>query len=183
MPLKTFVKVGSITNLSDARYCAGMGADLLGFNTIEGKDNYLSPKQFQEIRGWVTGPKVVAEVSGVQSGSQLASIVENYQPDFLELGLAELPFLSGNTIPFILRIDAKIPVGNLIQQPDFVLASSFVEGINYPLLIEVTSLAEAEQAFQHSSIKGIALRGSAEISPGLKNYDELAEVLEFLDVD
>ena len=29
MPLKTFVKVGNITNLSDARYCAGMGVDML----------------------------------------------------------------------------------------------------------------------------------------------------------
>jgi len=183
MPLKTFVKVGSITNLSDARYCAGMGADMLGFNTIEGKDHYLSPKQFQEIRGWVTGPKVVAEVSGVQSAAQLASIIENYQPDFLELGLAELPFLSGNIIPFILRTDGKLPEDNLTQQPDFVLAPSFQEEINYPLLIEVTSLAEAEQALKHSTIKGIALRGSAEISPGLKNYDELAEVLEFLDLD
>ena len=26
MALKTFVKVGNISNLSDARYCAGMGA-------------------------------------------------------------------------------------------------------------------------------------------------------------
>ncbi len=183
MPLKTFVKVGSITNLSDARYCAGMGADMLGFNAIEGKDHYLSPKQFQEIRGWVTGPKVVAEVSGVQSADQLKSIIENYQPDFLELGLAELPFLSANTIPFILRIDTNEQQGNLAQQPDFILATSFIDGINHPLLIEVNSLAEAEQALQHTTIKGIALNGSAEISPGLKTYDELADVLEFLDVD
>ncbi len=183
MPLKTFVKVGSITNLSDARYCAGMGADMLGFIAIEGQDNYLAPKQFQAIRGWVTGPLVVAEVSGLQSSSQLASIIEHYQPDYLELGLAELPFLSANSIPFILRLDTVIDIINLPYKPAFVLAPIFLSEITIPLLIEVTSLAEAKQALQHTTIKGIALRGTAEISPGLKNYDELAEVLELLDAD
>ena len=183
MPLKTFVKVGSISNLSDARYCAGMGADMLGFNAIEGKDHYLSPKQFQEIRGWVTGPLVVAEVSGLQSAAQLAIIIESYQPDYLEMGLAELPFLSENPIPFILRIDKELADVKLLNKPAFVLAPTFLSNTIYPLLIEVTSLVEAEHALQHSTIKGIALRGSAEISPGLKTYDELAEVLELLDAD
>ncbi|MEO7992193.1 MAG: N-(5'-phosphoribosyl)anthranilate isomerase [Chryseolinea sp.] len=183
MPLKTFVKVGSITNLSDARYCAGMGADMLGFNAVEGKDHYLSPKQFQEIRGWVTGPLVVAEVSGLQSAAQLTRIIENYQPDYLELGLAELPFLSENLIPFILRLDKELSSVNLPNKPAFILASTFLSNTISPLLIEVSSLAEAEQALQHTTIKGIALRGSAEISPGLKTYNELAEVLELLDAD
>ncbi len=183
MPLKTFVKVGSITNLSDARYCAGMGADMLGFNAVEGKDHYLSPKQFQEIRGWVTGPLVVAEVSGLQSAAQLTSIIENYQPDYLELGLAEIPFLLNNSIPYILRLDKELADEKLPNKPAFVLASFFLSNTITPLLIEVSSLAEAEQALQHTTIKGIALRGSAEISPGLKTYDELAEVLELLDAD
>ncbi len=183
MPLKTFVKVGNITNLSDARYCAGMGADMLGFNAIEGKDHYLSPKQFQEIRGWVTGPLVVAEVSGLQSAAQLNSIIENYQPDYLELGLAELPFLSENSIPFILRLEKELIDVKLQNKPTFILAPTFLSNTLSPLLIEVSSLAEAEQALQHTTIKGIALRGSAEISPGLKTYDELAEVLELLDAD
>ncbi len=183
MPLKTFVKVGSITNLSDARYCAGMGADMLGFNAVEGKDQYISPKQFQEIRGWVTGPMVVAEVSGLQSAAQLTSIIENYQPDYLELGLAELTFLSENPIPFILRLDKELTDIKLPNKPTFVLASTFLSNTISPLLIEVSSLAEAEQALQHTTIKGIALRGSAEISPGLKNYAELADVLELLDAD
>ncbi len=183
MPLKTFVKVGSITNLSDARYCAGMGADMLGFIVVEGQDHYVSPKQFQEIRGWVTGPLVVAEVSGLQSAAQLTSIIENYQPDYLELGIAELPFLSNNSIPFILRLERELTDVELPSQPAFVLASTFLSNTISPLLIEVSSLAEAEQALQHSTIKGLALRGSAEISPGLKTYDELAEVLELLDTD
>ena len=41
MSLQTFVKVGEITNLSDARYCAGMGVDLLGFNVVENTPGYV----------------------------------------------------------------------------------------------------------------------------------------------
>ncbi|MFM1835376.1 MAG: hypothetical protein RJA04_63, partial [Bacteroidota bacterium] len=48
--LKTLVKVSAITNLSDARYCAGMGVDLLGFPL--GK---ISIDQFTEIRNWLAG--------------------------------------------------------------------------------------------------------------------------------
>ena len=183
MPLKTFVKVGRITNLSDARYCAGMGADMLGFSAVVGQEHYLSHHQFQAIRGWVSGPIIVAEVSGLQNTSQLTSIIENYQPDYLELGVAELPFITNYQIPFILRIEKSFNETNIPNKPTFVITPNFIPQFTFPQLIEVTSLAEAEQALQHLSIKGIALRGSAEISPGLKNYDDLAEVFEFLDID
>lgn len=57
MSLKTKVKVGNITNLSDARYCAGMGVDWLGF-PIES----VNPKTFAEITSWVTGPQFMIEL-------------------------------------------------------------------------------------------------------------------------
>src|SRR4051812_19134719 len=88
MPLKTVVKVGNISNLSDARYCAGMGVDMLGFRVLEKQENFISPRLFQEIRGWVSGPKVVAEVYGLESPEQLLAIVSNYAPDYFELSLS-----------------------------------------------------------------------------------------------
>ena len=48
MPLKTIVKVGSITNLSDARYCAGMGVEMLGFNVVAGHESFIDAKKYQE---------------------------------------------------------------------------------------------------------------------------------------
>ncbi|MBL7857481.1 MAG: phosphoribosylanthranilate isomerase [Cyclobacteriaceae bacterium] len=187
MPLKTFVKVGSITNLSDARYCAGMGVDLLGFCALEGQANYISPKQFQEIRGWVSGPKVVAEISGLNHAAALSAIIENYRPDFLELGVAELPAVGKLSIPLILRgtaselqqltTEQKNIAFMLIQEHDKV--ELLPDGI--PVLLELTSLSNLEVLHHHPSF-GIALSGSSEISPGLKNYDHLAEVLEQLEI-
>ena len=56
MALKTLVKVGKISNLSDAWYCAGMSVDMLGFTVIASQENYVSPELFREMRGWFYGP-------------------------------------------------------------------------------------------------------------------------------
>ena len=56
--LITKVKVGQVTNLSEARYCAGMGVDFLSFPIVS-----IDPKTYQEITGWVAGPKFGIEVN------------------------------------------------------------------------------------------------------------------------
>jgi len=61
MSLKTKVKISQVTNLSDARYCAGMGVHYLGFNFVAGHEFYVQPEHFMEIRSWITGPELVGE--------------------------------------------------------------------------------------------------------------------------
>ncbi|HEY9044312.1 MAG TPA: N-(5'-phosphoribosyl)anthranilate isomerase [Ohtaekwangia sp.] len=185
MALKTFVKVGSITNLSDARYCAGMGVDLLGFRVVPGQENHINPKQFQEIRGWVTGPKIVAEVYGLTHVDQLTEIIENYRPDFLELGKKELLLLKGQaSLPIILSIDTGETLDSINDEPAFILVrerSDLAQLANdYEILLTVESI-ENVQRIDQQYIHGIALSGSAEIKPGLKQYNELSEILEMLE--
>ena len=122
MALRTFVKVGNVTNLTDARYCAGMGVDLLGFPAIENTANYMAPKTFQEIRGWITGPQIVAEVYGLTSASQLDAVLENYRPDLIELSLSEWKLLGGHlSIPFILALSSGEEVPHFDTEPDYLL--------------------------------------------------------------
>ena len=64
MALKTKVKINRITNLTDARYCSGMYVDVLGFSLEEGSPHYVSPSQFQEITGWISGADYAAEFTG-----------------------------------------------------------------------------------------------------------------------
>ncbi|WP_332910561.1 hypothetical protein [Algoriphagus boritolerans] len=42
MALSTFVKINSVTNLTDARYGAGMYVDLLGFDLDDSSQNFMS---------------------------------------------------------------------------------------------------------------------------------------------
>ncbi|HYG20089.1 MAG TPA: hypothetical protein VD816_14225, partial [Ohtaekwangia sp.] len=123
MPLKTLVKVGSITNLSDARYCAGMGVNLLGFRVLEGQENYINPKTFQEIRGWVTGPAIVAEIYGVTSAEELRQIMADYRPDYLEMDTADFHCIGEHiALPYILSIKDSLTtnVPALRPQPAYL---------------------------------------------------------------
>lgn len=181
MALRTFVKVGSITNLTDARYCAGMGVDLLGFEVIEGAPNYISPKTFQEIRGWVSGPKIVAEVYGLKAAENLETVIENYRPDYLELGSTEYQLLKDVLkLPYLIVLtkDEELPLG---ANPEMIIRKS--ESItNAGDLVFVTTHQEAELALT-KDMKGVALTGSPESRPGIKDYNELSEILEFLETD
>ncbi len=182
MPLKTFVKVGSITNLTDARYCAGMGVDMLGFSTVEGQQNYIGPAQFQEIRGWITGPLIVAEIYGLTNPNDLTAIIENYKPDYLALGTGELKYLSTMPLPFLLRVDESSQTENLPFDPAYLISKKLFES-SLPLLVEIQNKADVNILLDDSRVKGIVLQGGLELRPGLKDIEVMHEVLELLDED
>ena len=184
MPLKTLVKVGSLTNLSDARYCAGMDVQLIGFQAVPELPAYISPTRFQEIRGWISGPAIVAEVHGAQDRHQIDLIVEGYRPDYIELGLAELPFAMHSSLPIILRIKSDESFSNASLAPAYALVDfNDSRPFTMPRIVFVTSLEDAENALKAGGISGIALQGGDELSPGLKTYDTLAPILEMLEDD
>ena len=85
MGLRTTVIVNEINNLSDARYCAGMGVDYLGFSLESTDPGYVDPERFKEITSWVSGPEylgefknsspeIIKEVSSVYSIKSILSI-------------------------------------------------------------------------------------------------------------
>jgi len=184
MPLKTLVKAGNITNLSDARYFAGMGVDLLGFSVVEGTPHYMAPKLFQEIRGWITGPSVVAEIYGLHSKAALDRILEEYKPDYLEMHVAELALFDTLPLPFVLRVKKGDLPTSFSQQPAYLIQPySDAIAAPYPSLLAIDTKEDLETALRHPAMKGIALNGSAEIRPGLKDFDGLTEILEALEED
>ena len=197
MPLKTLVKVGHITNLSDARYCAGMGVEMLGFSAVTGNENFIDPKKYQEIRGWVSGPAVVAEIYGLKMES-LPEVMENYAPDYLELTVTDLANLPAQiSTNLILRVDEKAFIGyndiinSYKNQISYLIvdqtenSTDFVKTISDKFSVLLTPQPDVDiiSLLDSSPVKGLSLNGSMELKPGLKDYDHLAEVLEALDVD
>lgn len=191
MPLKTLVKVGKITNLSDARYCSGMGVDMLGFQVVEGIPGYIPPPVFQEIRGWISGPKIVAEISGMKDFTILPAMMESYRPDLLEVTVEELPHaIMHTTLPLIVHLTDKSS-GELdawkdriafIQVDEQHLTRSRQLPNDHEVLVFVKSPEKLEQLLT-LPLKGISLAGSEETRPGFKEYTGLADILEALDVD
>jgi phosphoribosylanthranilate isomerase len=189
MSLRTLVKVGSISNLTDARYCAGMGAELLGFQVVPGQPQFIEAKHFQEIRGWVTGPQVVAEIYGMQDIVELSQVIEHYRPDYLELSLKEWERIGAHvTLPFIFRLSEDQAFPPSLPAPAYIIAdphASHLERIipQYDVLIAVRDEADLNKAMAMTGITGVALSGSEEIRPGLKNFDSLSAILEALETD
>lgn len=180
MALKTFVKAASITNLTDARYCAGMGVDLLGFPAVETMSDYLKPAAFQEIRGWVTGPGIVAEAYGIKDATALSTILEHYRPDYIEFGKAELSLFSDLPVPLLLAVDEPASSKDFHVQPAYLISSEPFQS-DIPLLVWVRSMDDARRLVDDKRVAGIILRGGAELRPGLKDSEVLNDVLEFLE--
>lgn len=186
MALKTIVKVGHITNLSDARYCSGMGVDLLGFSVSPDQPDYIEPRLFQEVRGWLTGPKVVAEIYGVVP--DLIDLVSNYAPDYLEVTWENFQVLREKTeLPFIVAATPQ----QIKSMTDVKAIAYWITDLSVlkatlpetsPLLITVSNRSQLEP-ITDETVHGVALAGSPEIRPGFKQYDELADILEALETE
>jgi phosphoribosylanthranilate isomerase len=182
MSLKAKVKVGHITNLSEARYCAGMGVDLLGFPV--GGDG-LKPEQYKQMIEWVAGPEFVLEVHESPS-LDIKNITDNYPGHYIEIGSHQLNWLQNKELNFILAIKPEEWVNLYGQLTDYENIK-FVE-----LLGPSKSVATAMKAFFPLLINdvemalslgtGIALIGSDEEKPGIKDY-QLNDILESLEAE
>jgi phosphoribosylanthranilate isomerase len=188
------IYVERITNLSDARYCAGMGADMLGFVVNPADVDYVSPKHYQDMVGWISGPKRVAQIAGAE-GISLEEVINNYKPDFIhiewtrsEINLPDLPLL--------LEMSFTDLKSYLIQHPyqhhgiAHLIITNFPPEARHSKLpvIErsvLLSLAAKEDAvvelLEQTGVNGLVLQGSRELAPGLKDYDHLSRVLEVLE--
>jgi phosphoribosylanthranilate isomerase len=57
--VSTRIKICGITNLADARYAAGAGADYLGFILHPGSPRFVGAEMVRDIGEWLYGPKTV----------------------------------------------------------------------------------------------------------------------------
>jgi phosphoribosylanthranilate isomerase len=202
--LTTLVKISNVTNLSDARYCAGMGVDMLGFSMDESAPDYVDPKKFNEIKSWVAGIQIVGETTAIDP-EQIEQLLATYQPDLLQVEeSALLPYLSSFGKPLILRIDvSQITLDQLdmlvhagIEGADYILLDSsapvYLDGDlktalqrfarRYPVLLGTgISVENVHTLLNELPVKGIALRGGEEERPGNKEFGELMDILEAIE--
>ena len=101
MARKPVVYVSRITNLSDARYCAGMGVDMIGIVIDRNHPDYVSPQKYKEMIGWISGPRHVAEFTTTINIDQ---VIKQYAVDFFHIQFASLPQVQSNDIPLLVEI-------------------------------------------------------------------------------
>ena len=204
MALKTKVKINRITNLTDARYCSGMYVDILGFSLEEGSSNYVSPTQFQEITGWISGIDYAAEFADLDAYS-----IERLLADYPSITWIESEDLDAlvQLVPLgkklIYRaqledLDTLLPKADLLREHDIILhvtsnnkslaidtessINPFLNQLNVFLGAGITS-ANASSLSELPGLYGFALDGGDEIKPGLRDFDQLAAILESLELE
>ncbi|MHA8099493.1 N-(5'-phosphoribosyl)anthranilate isomerase [Aquirufa aurantiipilula] len=197
MMLKTRVKVSSIDNLSDARYCAGMGVDWLGFALHD-----MPLDKYKEIRNWLSGVEIVAELAGLSS-DQMKEIVQNYAPDWIEVdSRAQLPRLLELDIPKMMRVNIdtdNLPALFATAAPYinyFLLVADSPDSLQgmeaqietwaaqYPVILGLELPEEdLEEWVEQSSIQGIGLTAGQEDRPGFRDFTDLMSILEKLETE
>lgn len=207
MALKTFVKVSGVSNLSDARYCAGMGVDVLGFSFDPSEQHHVSPDQYIAITEWISGVQNTAEFTSCTPQEIEAQLAQYGNVDLLQVrDHRQLPLLKSLQLPLILKIDISAhhelaSVAEVMRKAQqdvryFLLEHESEEdkpgwlddmlrlADQYPVLLGFGITAEnVPTLIENSNIQGIALKGGEEIKPGYKSYDELADILEVIEVD
>jgi phosphoribosylanthranilate isomerase len=178
-----------------------MGVELMGFDVNPESTHFVSPEQFNAITSWVSGVKIVGEF-GAYSFEQLEQVLSRYDLDYIQVSpqVADSALLTC-PIPVIVstdqtdktaledtfqRFDTK-PAWFLLEPPEALSAEllDWCTGMaqQYPIILGTNISSETVNQLVNSGFAGIALRGGQEIRPGYKDFDQLADILEALEVD
>ncbi|HSJ68707.1 MAG TPA: hypothetical protein VK921_13570 [Anditalea sp.] len=207
MALKTFVKISNVNNLSDARYCAGMYVNVMGFSLEEQNDNYVSPQKFKEITDWISGVEFVAEFKNSHPERILTALQDYEGFTFIQIEEeAHLQMLMNTNygliwktkINDIVDFDYYISKARSLKDGGIILLlDSDTLKLDLDVIKKIDQLSRfcdvlvgfdihqdnVEKLLNESIVKGIALKGGNEIKPGFKDFDELADILEILEIE
>lgn len=193
MSLQILVKVGNVTNLSDARYCAGMGVEIVGFPVGKTNSSALSSTKIKEIAAWLSGIKVAIEFDESSFDEKFVlEMIQDLNPDYIQLPIElKQEFREITSIPFLLltssieesenKDDILLYSGNIIQNEIELIELCAKNKV----ILSSTQLDKVsiKSILAKISPFGIELKGGAEISPGLKSFDDLSEIFDILEIE
>ncbi|MBC6399953.1 MAG: hypothetical protein GDA42_03665 [Ekhidna sp.] len=200
MALKTFVKISNISSLSDARYCAGMMVDLLGFNIDPSSENKVTSTDYREITEWVSGVSFVGEFENADQDNICQALGE-YAIDYIQiadLSAVENINLLGKPLIFQLSIETKEDLDKLKSELSYldgwvrivVIRSSnpaLFEAIDSQIgcynnanlrLLKGFGVTENDDL---AKFQGLEMEATEEEKPGFKDYGDIMDVLESIE--
>lgn len=198
MPHLVPLLIRGINNLSDARYCAGMGADKLTFILDPSLPAHLDTKSVKELAGWIAGVELIGEfdqlsaheINAIAAECSLDAVLlrtprtndelaEIAPPVYLEL-LANSQFLSqslpASPVGFIL----ELPNG---ETPQTLAALRQLSAQNPLWLGPGLHPDRAHKLATELQLAGLVFPSGDEVKPGLRDFDQLEAVFEALEID
>lgn len=190
--LSTRVILLKATNLSDARYAAGMGVEFIGFSINPTSNHFVTSEDVNAITNWLSGVSLIGDIGS-------SAVAHNdYKVDYLMTDNVDLvnqldePILSLKLSSENVTEIEELLAQNASQTSFFILQAeaneidtlrSVMADLNsrYDCYIATDFNDDNLKKVLGTSPKGIVLVGSHEEKPGLSNYDGIADVLELLD--
>ncbi|RAU83336.1 phosphoribosylanthranilate isomerase [Pontibacter arcticus] len=207
MSLSTTVIVNGINNLSDARYCAAMGVDVVSFNLKQGHEDQVQPETLKEIAGWVAGVQLCGEFEN-ERPEEINQLAEEFKLDLVQL---DAPYLIDEIEQISRPVIQKMFVNKdstaaelleimelyspyvkyfLLYSHDFTAIddtnTAFLKKLatHYPILVGFGLGKEnIKEVLEKVKPAGIGLQGGHEEKPGFKDFDELQDIFEEIEID
>ncbi|MBD2721297.1 hypothetical protein [Hymenobacter armeniacus] len=198
MPHLVPLLIRGINNLSDARYCAGMGADKLTFVLDPALPGALDTRTVKELAGWVAGVELIgefdqlsaAEINAVAAECALdavllrrprpeAELAEIAPPVYVELAAEAMQHateFSSVPVGWVMELSAETTATDtaalhaIAQQRSLWLGP----GLNPDLAHELAT---------QLPLAGLSFPSGDEVKPGLRDFDQLEAVFEALEQD
>lgn len=208
--LKLDVFAGTIANLTDARYFAAREAKWLGFNMDKMNPSAVSEMEVNAIKEWLDGVEIVGEFGDI-SNEDLMGTVERIGFDAVLAGpFTSREAIEGLNIPVFKEVVvepamSENDLSNLLEDFEGAVAyyvldfdkNKVVPGssnISLEFLKELSDQYQLivsfpwetysiESAVQDASWAGILMRGGEEEKVGFKSFDDLDEILDFLEIE
>jgi phosphoribosylanthranilate isomerase len=206
MSLSKFVKIANVSNLSDARYCAGMMVDILGFEISNPQSEHFVDKEtFNELTQWVAGVSFAGECHNT-TFEFVQEIISKYQVQYLELNqldiLKQVDGRFDKLLIFKLSLHAGFDpseIKSILEQADdyaeliIIDCQKEVNTQAVEALIGTTNLKSnllrSYDLDTHSVTQlspfwyGIELQASIEEQAGYKDYGIVMDILEQIEED
>lgn len=195
------VKICGITRLDDARFCAGAGADFLGFIQYPDSPRYLTPTHAKEIIDWLYGPESVgvfvnADADVVNRVAEKAGFawVQLHGNETPEICAAvERPIIKSFRVVHDASADQLRPLlAPYCEIVDYFLLDTYNssvwggtgESFNWRLVRELSyefpvflaggiGAHNVEEAVRTMRPAGVDLSSSVEAEPGIKDFEKL----------
>jgi len=202
----TRIKMCGITNLADARYASGAGADLLGFIQHEASPRYVEASLARDIIAWIHGAESVGVFVDAEA-DDVNRTVEATGFDFVQLHGSESPAYCERIEKSVIKALRIFP-GTATAELELALAAyadvvdyylidtgsasaaggtgkpfdwGVLEGLVFPkpwFLAGGLSPANIDEALERLSPSGVDVASGVEEKPGQKDFEAIDRFVE-----
>ncbi|MFN4082755.1 MAG: hypothetical protein ACK4K9_03920 [Bacteroidia bacterium] len=196
---KTRIKLGSINNLSDARWAAAGNIDFIGFCFDGSSPNFIPPVKAQEIIEWTSGIGVVAEFGPNNTEQEILDITELLNADMVEISSTtnpqiisklQIPVLVNINISDLNELDIEKKMAEFGNAKAYLFSAS---NNNYDcnVLVNIcqkhpviwglpTDKSSIKNILNSFNLYGVNLFAGNEEKTGIKDFDELADMVDLI---